>query len=48
MLNLLWSSFHDVGKSNHYVVYLTQGCISIIHPENWKEKHFLNKTFKMT
>ena len=44
-LNLLWSSFHDVCESNHYVhLKLTQCCI-LCH--NWtgrknKLKHLVN------
>ena len=38
-LNVLWSSFPDVCKSNYYAVYfkLGQVFVSIIYTRNWKK-----------
>ena len=32
-LNLLWSSFHHVFKSNHYAVHLKRCCMLIVSPK---------------
>ena len=43
-LNLLWSSFHEVCKPNHYAVYLQlkQCCMLIMSQQNGRKK-FRNK-----